>query len=69
MGVFSHDRLTFTMAENLHTQKSYYTCKLLLEELKRVIDEEMRLRVKLLKSGVRDVSMDISLPKKSLRSA
>jgi len=64
--VFSQDRLTFTMANNLHTQKSYYTCKLLIQELKRVIDEEMGLRSKLLKSGVRDVSMNISLPKNRL---
>jgi len=64
--VFSQDRLTFTMANNLHTQKSYYTCNLLIQELKRVIDEELGLRSKLLNSGVRDVSMDISLPKNRL---
>lgn len=60
--VFSHDRLTFTMANHLEDQKSYRTCKLLLDELKRVTDEEMRLRLQLIESGVRDVSEHIQLP-------
>jgi hypothetical protein len=60
--VFSHDRLTFTMANHLGDQKTYSTCKLLLEELERVVDEEMRLRHKLQQTGVRDVSQLISLP-------
>lgn len=60
--VFSHDRLAFTMANHLEDQKSYKTCSLLLQELKRVIDEEIRLRNKLLSSGVRDISKEVRLP-------
>lgn len=64
--VFSHDRLTFTMANHLQEQKAYSTCKLLLIELERVVEEELRLRAKLLGEGVRDVSKIISLPKNRL---
>lgn len=60
--VFSQDRLTFTMANHLEDQKSYHTCKLLVEELKRVIDEELRLRNKLMEEGVRDVTEFVKLP-------
>jgi len=64
--VFSHDRLTFTMANHLKEQRTYNTCKLLVAELKRVIGEEMRLRKQLLEAGVRDLSGDIELPKNRL---
>ena len=60
--VFSHDRLTFTMANHLQEQKAHSTCRLLVAELERVIDEEMRLRDKLLEAGVRDLSGEINLP-------
>ena len=60
--VFSHDRLTFTMANHLEDQKSYSNCKKLLEELERVVDEELRLRRNLESNGVRDVSNMIHLP-------
>jgi C5HC2 zinc finger len=60
--VFSHDRLTFTMAYHLSEQKSYKNCKLLLKELERVVAEEMQLRRRLVAQGVRDVSEDIQLP-------
>lgn len=66
VAVFSHDRLTFTMANHLEDQKAYSTCTLLLEELERVVDEEMRLRHKLQQTGVRDVSKLIHLPKNRL---
>ena len=64
--VFSHDRLTFTMANHLKEQKTYESCILLVNELERVIEEELRLRKKLLNDGVRDVSDRISLPKNVL---
>jgi hypothetical protein len=64
--VFSHDRLTFTMANHLVEQNAYSTCKLLLDELERVVEEELRLRQRLLESGVRDVSSYITLPKNRL---
>jgi histone demethylase JARID1 len=64
--VFSHDRLTFTMANHLREQKTYRTCKLLLDELERVAEEELRLRAKLVDSGVRDVSDLITLPRNRL---
>ena len=60
--VFSHDRLTFTLANHLQDQKLHAYCKLLLDELQRVTDEELRLRKRLLESGVRDVSQAITLP-------
>lgn len=64
--VFSHDRLTFTMANNLKGQNTYHSCKLLLAELKRVINEEISSRKKLLDSGVRDISKYIDLPQNRL---
>jgi len=64
--VFSHDRLTFTMANHLENQKSYRTCVLLLEELERVVEEELRLRQDLIQEGVRDVSHVVSLPSNRL---
>jgi JmjC domain, hydroxylase/C5HC2 zinc finger len=64
--VFSHDRLTFTMANHLREQKAYSTCKLLLDEIERVVGEELRLRTKLVESGVRDVSGLINLPRNRL---
>jgi len=60
--VFSHDRLTFTMANHLKDQKSYRTCKLLLAELDRIVEEELRLRRELVSDGVRDVSEMVALP-------
>jgi len=60
--VFSHDRLTFTMAHHLNEQKSFKNCKLLLQEVNRVVNEELQLRRKLLDQGVRDVSDAIQLP-------
>jgi len=64
--VFSHDRLTFTMAHHLEDQKSYKNCKSLLKELDRVVKEEIQLRKRLLSTGVRDVSDIIKLPKNRL---
>jgi len=64
--VFSHDRLTSTMANHLSEQTNSSTCEHLLKELYRVIDEELKLRQKLIESGVRDVSADINLPKNRL---
>ena len=60
--VFSHDRLVYTLANHCERdQRSYHTCKLLLNELQRIIDEELSLRTKLLNGGVRDVSSLIHL--------
>jgi histone demethylase JARID1 len=64
--VFSHDRLTFTMAHHSHEQKAYKNCKSLLHELERVVKEELQLRKKLIATGVRDVSKIIKLPKNRL---
>lgn len=50
------------MANHLEEQKSPDTCKLLIAELERVIDEEINQREILLRDGVRDVSKYISLP-------
>lgn len=64
--VFSHDRLTFTMANHLEDVQSYSTCRRILDELERVVEEELRLRKKLMDEGVKDVSDVISLPRNSL---
>lgn len=64
--VFSHDRLTFTMAHHLDEQKSHKNCKALLTELERVVHEELELRRRLVATGVRDVSDIIKLPKNRL---
>jgi hypothetical protein len=64
--VFSHDRLTFTMAHHLEDQTLHKNCKALLDELERVVKEELQLRKKLIASGVRDVSSIITLPKNRL---
>lgn len=61
--VFSHDRLTMTLANNLEDQISLKSSQLLLHELERVVKEELELRDKLLANGVRDVSKMINLPK------
>ena len=58
---FSHDRLTFTMAQFLE-EHSLESCGMLKRELSRVIEEEQRLRSTLLSYGVRDVSQQIKLP-------
>ena len=63
--VFSHDRLTFTLARYLE-EHSLASCIMLAKELERVISEELRLRTRLLEQGVRDVSSQISLPKNRL---
>ena len=64
--VFSHDRLTFTMAQHLEDQKSYKNCTSLLKELDRIVNEELQLRRRLIDTGVRDVSDIITLPKNRL---
>ena len=64
--VFSHDRLTFTMAHHLSELKKYKNCKSLLQELERVVSEELQLRKKALSEGVRDVSDMIDLPSNRL---
>jgi len=50
------------MAHHLEEQKSYKNCLLLLQEVGRVVNEELQLRKKLLAQGVRDVSDVIELP-------
>lgn len=50
------------MANHLKDQRSHHNCELLLNELNRVIKEEMRLRTKLLEAGVCDISNDVQLP-------
>lgn len=63
--VFSHDRLTSTLANYLE-EHTLASCRMLVKELERVIEEELRLRDRLFRAGVRDVSDDIKLPKNRL---
>mmetsp|Transcript_10156 Transcript_10156/g.12872 ORF Transcript_10156/g.12872 Transcript_10156/m.12872 type:complete len:692 (-) Transcript_10156:313-2388(-) len=60
--VFSHDRLAFTMANHVDELNSPLTCKLLVAELERIVNEECEQRSMLFKTGVRDVSEYINLP-------
>ena len=52
-----------TMANHLKDQKTSANCMLLYKELQRVINEELCSRRKLIESGVRDISNEVSLPK------
>jgi len=54
------------MAHHVEEEKSYKNCALLLNELERIVEEELKLRKKLVDSGVRDVSEQIELPKNCL---
>jgi hypothetical protein len=55
--IFSHDRLTFTMANHLGGNKTPVDVQTLLDELEHVVvEEELRLRKTLAGPGVRDVS-------------
>jgi hypothetical protein len=63
--VFSHDRLAFTLANHVEDM-SLRCCENLVDELRRITDEEIRLRSKLLDMGVRDVSDQIQLPRNRL---
>jgi len=60
--VFSHHRIAYTMANHLE-EYSLGSCEQLLKEMKRIMDEELRLRKQLYDQGVRDVSNSITLPK------
>jgi histone demethylase JARID1 len=60
--VFSHDRLVYTMAHHIDELRTKEICASLAEELQRLMEEELLLRKKLIKAGVRDVSKDVQLP-------
>ena len=64
--VFAQNRLLFTMAYHLDEVKSYANCLSLLKELERLTKEELDARKQLIKTGVRDVSNVIKLPKNKL---
>jgi len=60
--VFSHDRLVYTMAHWAKELRTKEICSALAQELRRLKNEELLLRAKLIKAGVRDVSNDVTLP-------
>ena len=62
--VFSHDRLVYTMAFHDNELRTKEICQSLSQELRRLMQEELLLRQKLLHAGVRDLSNsnDIDLP-------
>lgn len=60
--VFSHDRLVYTMAHHHKDLRTKDISKALAGELRRLMQEELLLRKKLLIAGVRDVSSDVELP-------
>jgi len=60
--VFSHDRLVFTMAHHINEVNTKESCIAVAQELRRLMNEELLLRQKLISAGVRDVSGDVQLP-------
>jgi hypothetical protein len=60
--VFSHDRLMYTMAHHVNSLRSKEACQAVAQELRRLMQEELLLRQKLIHAGVRDVSKDVELP-------
>lgn len=60
--VFSHDRLVFTMAHHVNELRTKKICLQISKELRRLMQEEMMLRQKLINAGVRDVSDEVELP-------
>ena len=60
--VFSHDRLVYTIAHHTHELRTKEICNAVSMELRRLMGEELLLRTKLIRSGVRDVSQDVDLP-------
>jgi histone demethylase JARID1 len=60
--VFSHDRLVYTMAHHVNELRTKQICNDLVQELRRLMKEEMQLRQKLISAGVRDVSKEVELP-------
>jgi hypothetical protein len=60
--VFSHDRLMYTMAHHVNSLRSKEACQAVAQELRRLMQEELLLRQKLIHAGVRDVSKDVDLP-------
>lgn len=60
--VFSHDRLVYTMAHHVNALRTKEICNSLAKELRRLMQEELLLRQKLINAGVRDVSNDVELP-------
>ena len=60
--VFSHDRLVYTIAHHINELRTPKVCRSLAQELRRLMGEELLLRSKLLKSGVRDVSKEVEIP-------
>mmetsp|Transcript_28095 Transcript_28095/g.57486 ORF Transcript_28095/g.57486 Transcript_28095/m.57486 type:complete len:699 (-) Transcript_28095:1291-3387(-) len=64
--VFSHDRLVYTIAHHIEELLTPDICKSLAQELSRLMGEELLMRTKLLKAGVRDVSKEVELPANKL---
>ena len=60
--VFSHDRLVYTEAHHLDGLHTKETCQSLAKELRRLMEEELLLRQKLINAGMRDVSAEVELP-------
>ncbi|KAL3786060.1 hypothetical protein HJC23_003908 [Cyclotella cryptica] len=60
--VFSHDRLIYTIAHHTNELRTKEICDAVSMELRRLMGEELLLRTKLIRSGVRDVSQDVDLP-------
>lgn len=58
--VFSHQRLLFTLWQNLDDLKSG-GCKGLADEIIRILDEEMAARSGIVRQGIRDLSKDVPL--------
>lgn len=60
--VFSHDRLMYTIANHTDELRTKEICNAVSMELRRLMGEELLLRTKLIRSGIRDVSKEVELP-------
>ena len=60
--VFSHDRLMYTIANHTSELRTKEICNAVSMELRRLMGEELLLRTKLIRSGIRDVSKEVQLP-------
>jgi len=63
--VFSHQRLLFTLLNHKSELPTDRALVDVFDEVKKVIEEELRMRATILSSGVRDISQLVQIPRNS----
>jgi len=63
--VFSHQRLLFTLLNHKSELPTNRALVDVFDEVKKVIEEELRMRAMILSSGVRDISQLVQIPRNS----